>query len=77
MCYTMSYLIDRQVDLISYFQASIESSYVKHVASSDLHVLHREFCFLYKEGNAPSEQGKRPRGGSPARGLSCNWKGLS
>lgn len=35
---------------------------MKHVASSDLHVLHREFCFLYKEGNAPSEQGERPRG---------------
>lgn len=60
--HALTHLIDRQVDLISYFQASIQSSYVKHVASSDLHVLHCEFCFLYKEGNAPSERGERPRG---------------
>lgn len=60
--HVLSHLINSQVDLISYFQAPIQSSYVEHVASSDLNVLHSEFCFLYKERNAPCEQGERPGG---------------
>lgn len=60
--HVLTHLINSQVDLISYFQAPIQSSYVEHVASSDLNVLHSEFCFLYKEGNASCEQGERPRG---------------
>lgn len=70
--HVLTHLINSQVDLISYFQAPIQSSYVEHVASPDLNVLHSEFCFLYKEGNAPCEQGRHP-----ARSLSCNWKGPS
>lgn len=60
--HVLTHLINSQVDLISYFQTPIQSSYVEHVTSSDLHILHSEFCFLYKEGNAPCEQGERPRG---------------
>lgn len=47
--HVLTHLINSQVDLISYFQAPIQCSYVKHVASSDLNILHSEFCFLYKE----------------------------
>lgn len=60
--HVLTHLINSQVDLISYFQTPIQSSYVEHITSSDLHILHGEFCFLYKEGNAPCEQGERPRG---------------
>lgn len=60
--HVLTHLINSQVDLISYFQAPIQSSYVEHVASSDLNVLHSEFCFLYREGNAPCELGERTEG---------------
>lgn len=56
--HVLTYLINSQVDLISYFQAPIQSSYMEHVASPDLNILHSEFCFLHKEGNAPCEQGE-------------------
>lgn len=65
------------MDLVSHFQASIQSSYVKHIASSDLHILHSEFSFLYKEGNIPSKGSDRSREmRCPARAQSYSRKGV-
>lgn len=38
------------MDLVSNFQTPIDCSYMKHIAPTDLYILHRELRFLYKMG---------------------------
>lgn len=41
-----THLINKQPDLVPHFQAAVECSYVQHIPSSDLSVLHCELSFL-------------------------------
>lgn len=74
---TLTHLVNIQADLVSHFQAPIDSSYVKHIAPPDLHVLHGELCFLNKMGESIDNREavrQAQRMVIPTNILDGNWK---